>query len=567
MTFRGDDRAVTVQIGAVLLFGLLVISMSMYQATVVPRDNERVEFRHSERVGQDLLSLHGAITAAAAGDPRTAQVELGTRYPPRTLFVNPPPVTGTLRSTDAGVVTVRNAVAVGDPETADYWNGAARSFETDRLTYRADYNAYSDAPSTVVEHGVVVDRYENGAELPRTEQTLVRGRTVDLVGLATDVSASRTGAYAVAPRAVSPAARTVAVANDSRPVLVEFRTVLSLDTWRDLLANQAVAAGGHVRNVTRPTDGTVRIELEPGVTYRLRMAAVAIGTNAGTSAAYLTTVDGPTTGVATAGDAITVEARDRFNNPVEGVTVEVVDGAHLITATSAPTDADGRATFAYDGDGEGTLTLRIGDGVPAYETVELHIRRGEDGADRLVAQSVQSFDADGDGNEGGFEIVFQNTHGTRVNVTNVGVLPHGRQILGLAEHHSGEGKRRSELHVEALGGGANGTVDVPVGDGSDGLLSDPYFLYVSSRGVVLSTTQNRSEQIYDGSSYRTVETNTSGTPAVLAGERVRVTFTEFYAYRASDREPIDASDYDFTVTISYECGGDEFTDTFVVRPQ
>lgn len=374
MTLRGDDRAVTVQVGAILLFGFLVVAASAYQMTVVPAANEEAEFRHGERVRADLLSLHGAVDAAAAGDARSSQVELGTGYPQRTLFVNPPPVTGSLRSVDAGAVSVRNAVAVGDPETAEYWNGDRRRFETDRLRYRAGYNVRSDAPATVVEHGVVVETFENGAELPRTEQTLVRSRSIDLVGLAAGVSESGVGTRSVTPRAASPATETVAVRNETRPVVVEFDTALAGDTWEALLADQTVAEGGHVTAV-EASDGRVRVELEANVTYRLRMAKVAVGTDADTSAAYLTTVDGSTARVAAAGDEITVEARDRFNNPVAGATVEVEDGAEIVESERTLTDAEGRATFAYDGDGAGPLRVRLAGGTANHEAVTLTVRR------------------------------------------------------------------------------------------------------------------------------------------------------------------------------------------------
>ena len=395
MTLRGDDRAVTVQVGAVLLFGFLVVALATYQMAAVPADNRAVEFRHGERVAQDLLSLHAAVDAAAAGDSRSTQVELGTRYPARTFFVNPPPASGILSSAGAGAIAVRNAVAVGDPETADYWNGTDREFPTDRLTYRADYNVLAGAPTTVIEHGVVVDAFEGGTERPRTEQTLVRGRTVGLVGLAANVSESGTSAYSATPRAVSPATRTVAVTDGSGPVTVEFRTALSVDTWRDLLATQMTTAGGHVQSVTRPTDGEVRIELETGVTYRLRMARVAVGTNVDTSAAYLTTVGGSTATVA-AGDEIAVETRDRFNNPVAGATVEVARGFDLVDESNATTDADGRATFAYDGDGNGTLRLRLEGGSAAYERVDLSVRWVEAGSGQGTDPGHAYVDVDGD---------------------------------------------------------------------------------------------------------------------------------------------------------------------------
>ncbi|MFC6824552.1 hypothetical protein [Halopelagius fulvigenes] len=112
MRFWDDERAVTVQIGAVLLLGFVVVSMSMYQATVVPDENRRVEFRHSERVQGDMQEVRNAILRTAATDGSTpVSVELGTRYPARAVFVNPGSPGGTLSTSSLGTLTVRHAVA------------------------------------------------------------------------------------------------------------------------------------------------------------------------------------------------------------------------------------------------------------------------------------------------------------------------------------------------------------------------------------------------------------------------------------------------------------------------
>ena len=63
MELRDDDRAQAIQIGAVLLFGILVISFSTYQAFVVPNQNENVEFNHNQRVQGQLQEVRNAIVS------------------------------------------------------------------------------------------------------------------------------------------------------------------------------------------------------------------------------------------------------------------------------------------------------------------------------------------------------------------------------------------------------------------------------------------------------------------------------------------------------------------------
>ena len=84
----GDDRGQSIQIGAVLLFGALIIALSGYQAFVVPQQNEQVEFSHSQTVQDELQDLRNAFVSAT-GDVsrRSVSVTLGTRYPDRIFAV------------------------------------------------------------------------------------------------------------------------------------------------------------------------------------------------------------------------------------------------------------------------------------------------------------------------------------------------------------------------------------------------------------------------------------------------------------------------------------------------
>ena len=172
MTLRGDDRAVAVQIGAVILLGFIVVSLSLYQATVVPNENQQVEFQHNQRVQSDMLEVRNAILGTAAtGSAAPATVELGTRYPARVVAVNPAPPSGTLSTSSLGQISVRNATADDAdtttedyPETADFWNGTTHNYTTKSLEYRPSYANYDNAPTTVYENGLVYNRFRGGGD-------------------------------------------------------------------------------------------------------------------------------------------------------------------------------------------------------------------------------------------------------------------------------------------------------------------------------------------------------------------------------------------------------------------
>ncbi|WP_129113237.1 hypothetical protein [Halegenticoccus tardaugens] len=366
MSLRVDSRAVTVQIGAILLFGMLVVSMSAYQASVVPAENREAEFEHSWEVRADMLDLRGAILRAASdGGSRPVTVELGTRYPSRTLFVNPPPSGGTLRTEGNRTAILSNASA--DGETGDYWTGEPRSFPSTALTYAPSYTEYRDAPTTVYEHGTLYDRFDGGETVGSTGQTLVDGKRISLVSVDGSVSASSAEPTAVDPRGVSAPARTVTVGNRTENLTLAVRTGLSASAWEDALADQFVEAGGRVVAVRGGESGAVEIVLEPGE-YDLRLARVGVGGHADAEPRYLTDVRGDDETVRGGStELLVVEVRDRYNTPVSGETVNLslvddgvsarleADGKVGEEIENAITDAEGRVEVTYrvdDFDGE-----------------------------------------------------------------------------------------------------------------------------------------------------------------------------------------------------------------------
>ncbi|WP_123538681.1 Ig-like domain-containing protein [Halosimplex salinum] len=357
-----DDRGQSIQIGAVLIFAALILLVSLYQATIVPQQNEQIEFDHSQQVQGELLDLRNAVTSAV-GDAarRSVSVTLGTTYPPRFLAVNPPPASGQLRTVGTGdsdvAFGVTNATAL-DAETGDFWDGDRRDYGTGGIVYRPSYSEYGQPPSTVYENSVLYDDFSfEGTTIARSEQALVDGNTITLVALNGSLRRSSSGSLSVDVRPVSASTRTVAVRNadpDSN-VTVRVPTRLSESRWAELLADEFVGEGGNVTDVrTNPLPAAPEyrmlvVDMVPG-TYDLRMAKAGVGTRVtGTDAAYLTEVRGNGTSVPEgATRQFVVEVRDRYNNPVSGATVRAAsDGTGTVGPATARTDESGRVRLTY----------------------------------------------------------------------------------------------------------------------------------------------------------------------------------------------------------------------------
>lgn len=370
--FRGDERGVTVQVGAVLLFGILIVALATWQAAVVPDQNADVEFEHSRTVQSDVADLrNGILRTGVTGNPHPASVSLGTRYPSRTLFVNPPPASGSLETvgTDDGRVnvTLENAALDSEYENArEYWTGdpSAGRYDTGTLVYTPGYTQYRNAPTVVYENGLVVNQFDGGDQQVRSGQTLVSGNVLTLLTLRGSLGESRAGDYTVETRAVSEATGTVTVRSTAEePLVVAVTSRLPAATWESsILAGEAAVADVTERATWEDGGVTyhrVAVELEPG-SYELRAGSVGVGAltddEARPDPAYLVAVDDYRTVGNETNGTMRVEVRDRFNNPLSDAAVDVrVDTDHLrvwngsawnATATLR-TDADGRATVSY----------------------------------------------------------------------------------------------------------------------------------------------------------------------------------------------------------------------------
>ena len=99
--FKTDARGVSEVIGFLLVFGFIIILLSINQAQVVPQENAEIEFKHSEEVQNDLIEVRSSISTAGQADvSQFPTVKLGTNYPTRTFALNPSSATGTLQTSD-----------------------------------------------------------------------------------------------------------------------------------------------------------------------------------------------------------------------------------------------------------------------------------------------------------------------------------------------------------------------------------------------------------------------------------------------------------------------------------
>ncbi|KPN30538.1 hypothetical protein SY89_01273 [Halolamina pelagica] len=410
MKFWGDDRGQSVQVGAVLLFGFLVIALTTYQTTVVPQQNAEIEYNHNQAAGMDMLDLRNdLLTAGRTGRTTATTVQLGTRYPARALFINPPPPSGTIETVgtndDAVNVTIGNATADGD--VGDYWNGSDRAFNTGAIVYSPDYNQYQNAPDTGIDIGTgVVFNAQQDAKIPTTDQQLIQGNRINLVLLAGNLSKGGSYATSLDIRPVSSSENTVEIDSDQN-VTITLATRLSVEQWEDLTSEEPVLAVESVGSIDEEFN-RIRLVLKPG-SYRLSVSKIGVGTvgsAGGTEAAYLTAVSGDAVVNENTEQSVRFELRDELNNPTggEAVTVSINDSSLGCIYVTNPDNCGSSVTVdADDHDGEIEVQFRATndiDGSSEPVRVEATFGGGSAAAER-AAVNLTVVNTDRSGTDGG----------------------------------------------------------------------------------------------------------------------------------------------------------------------
>ena len=343
-------RGQSLQIGAILLFGFLLIGLTTAQASLVPADVSRAELDHSQRVADQAVALStAAFETRVTGRPQPTTLDLGPDYPDRLLFVYPPPAAGTLRTTEPSTLAIDNAAAVTDNGSFDtFWNGTTRSYATRAISYEPRYRELDAAPRYRLEHGVLAARHDSAAsiEMATNRQPVVDDTEISLLVVDGELAATGIDTESVVIERVTDAT-TVEIDNSGGPIRLRLPTQLPAATWRDTIldsqsAVDSVAVAGDVATVT----------LDSAETYELTIHKLTVGTNAtASSATYLRNASGTDSDYS-------FDVRDQYNDRIDGTaTVWVYNDSNYgspYTSFTVPADLQPRPP------GERCYTLRKG---------------------------------------------------------------------------------------------------------------------------------------------------------------------------------------------------------------
>jgi len=398
---RDTRRGQSTLVGAILLFGILILLLAIIQLSAVPNWNNSIEVDHNERVQEDLREVMSAVhDVGEIGESRTRTVELGVDYPTRPFLLNPPPASGRLAATEPSSFEIGTVEILG---VDNYWTGNGPSGviegSTYQLVYEPDYNEHDPAPRTVYENGLLYNEIRGQAIL--ATEPFIDGNRISLTALAGTPDRRGTGTVSVPIRPESGSSQAVPVRSSTgAPVEVTVPTRLPESEWEAQLEPEFVSNGGNIlgnEGGVTVQDGNLTVTLTPETVYELELARVALDERTDRMGPrYITAVSGGEGPIATDGpERLVFEVRNEFNNPVRGeqVSLEATNGN--LSLTDARTGPDGRVSVRYTPPSEsGTQTVTAAvdidedPAVAANERANITLRStgagGEGSDDRFV---------------------------------------------------------------------------------------------------------------------------------------------------------------------------------------
>ena len=384
-----DERGVSPVVGFVLMFALVMLIFTLYQADVVPAQNAEVEFEHSQRVGADMNQLNDAIQeASTSGLPQSATVATGLQYPSRALAINPGNPSGSLGTSSAQQVELS-----GLSGSSGYWSSSSRdSFETLLVSYQSNYNQMQQETEYTIENGLLVKDYTPADSTSDdfalgSDGTMIseNGNQINLVLVGGEYQESAiTSSVTATPVSTSTEYHQL---ESSGSGTIKVPTSLSEDVWQ----NEIVDGAAGIQSVT-VSGGVAALNLK-NQEYELRLTKVTLGASSEPSATYLKSEnpsDPSETIDATVGESetFTVSVRDEFGNAYTSDDVTVSADKNGAAGSLSPSGGvspgdEGRTTFTYepaDGDAGNTveIELSINGGGEDYETVTYELDVGDD---------------------------------------------------------------------------------------------------------------------------------------------------------------------------------------------
>lgn len=370
------DYGQSVVIGSVLMFGILIIALSIYQASVVPQQNQEVEFQHYTELRSDMTTYNTAIHQSKTLETTSTTITVSTPYPTRLVTVNPPPFTTSLSTSDNTSSTISNFEVQSTGNESDYWSQQSQlTIPTSTVNARPDYNMFQNSNPIIYENQVTYIPTEQLEPVITNSRPLVEGRTIEIHGYTGNISSPTSSEQQITVEQVSSSRDVLYItgSDSTTPIQLQIETQIPEITWRNILD---VASNNNIESTDyNQSSDILTIELDGSETYVVEAYLSATNPSESIKSTsepeYIQNLTGDTV---VSGQSIILSAHDELGNTTPGSVVTVTDDpSNCLSFTEKRTNNLGEVTFTCQTTQDTSVSFHINQGAESYETITVDV--------------------------------------------------------------------------------------------------------------------------------------------------------------------------------------------------
>lgn len=345
-----DEKGVSPLLGFILMLMILMISISALQTTFVPSICKEVEADHMREITGQLIEIKEVPSST-----KTLKLDMGVDYPEYIFLITPKSTATTMNVASYNVTIHYNEILANGTKVKKREN-----FTSYRIEIAPNYVFYPK--NTLILENTAIFKHAGNSYIVMSDQSAF-GEEVNFVLLnATFTSISTTQSIDIISVPSSTGGRILA-----ENLSISFDSVYP-EYW------------GEIDDYNVTVDGNrVTIQRNDSVLFSLSHVTLYYGTKLSTTSSNpyrIVKVNPLDSFTLKSGETLTLGAKilDKFNNPVEGVTVTVNPTIGDVSPSVLYTDSDGEvySIFSADSSGSGVVSFTCSD-CTEEETVAYNI--------------------------------------------------------------------------------------------------------------------------------------------------------------------------------------------------
>ncbi|MBI3040239.1 MAG: hypothetical protein HYY80_01050, partial [Chloroflexi bacterium] len=269
MRFWREKKGVSVVLGTLLIFTIMVGLYASIQTTQVPIWNSQIDVQAYETTYGDMLFLKSDVkNVALLKQPKSTTIRMGARYPDRMVFINPKQGIYGIMDREDTTVTIQYTVT---------WSTGSATYTENHTSSRLIYESMGAARTKIIyEHGLIIREFPAGSASTDPQELIVDEELSIPVldaSLMSPKSSMRSESFSIKPYAGSQSKQNVTSVTITLPTnypRIWAERLEGLETDRMTISanettNQVIITSTAIRRISFPVNPATDSTLSAGV--------------------------------------------------------------------------------------------------------------------------------------------------------------------------------------------------------------------------------------------------------------------------------------------------------------